>query len=78
MKTISLTARDAAIIKGMLKRGDKQHDIAAYFGVNSGRISEINTGAKFTAVKALPSEHLPPPGPIMHLNNDPLSRKHWK
>ena len=38
---ISLTDRDAAVIKGMLIRGDRQHDIAAWFGVNSARIAEI-------------------------------------
>jgi hypothetical protein len=28
----------------MLARGDRQHDIASYFGVNGGRIGEIATG----------------------------------
>ena len=31
---IRLTEQDAAIIKGMLARGDRQSDIAAYFKVN--------------------------------------------
>ena len=35
---ISLTAAHAALVKGMLKRGDRQHDIAAWFGVNGGRV----------------------------------------
>jgi hypothetical protein len=30
----------------MLARGDRQHDIALYFGVNGGRIGEIATGDK--------------------------------
>ena len=34
---ISLTEEDAAIAKGMLARGDRQHDVAAWFGVNGGR-----------------------------------------
>lgn len=42
-----LTAQDAAIVKGMLARGDRQHDVAAYFGVNSARIAEIANGDKF-------------------------------
>ena len=42
-----LTSTQAAIIKSMLLRGDKQHDIAARFGVNGGRVAEIATGKKF-------------------------------
>lgn len=59
---ITLTAKDAAIVKGMIQRGDRQHDIAAWFGVNGGRIGEINTGAKFSEV-AVATKNLPPPGP---------------
>ena len=46
---IRLCSEDAAIVKGMLARGDRQHDIAAWFGVNGGRIGEISTGAKFAS-----------------------------
>ncbi|MCR9069894.1 MAG: hypothetical protein NXH79_13725 [Rhodobacteraceae bacterium] len=53
---------DAALIKGMLARGDRQHDIAAWFGVNGGRIAEIATGAKFANVSAA-TKNLPPSGP---------------
>lgn len=61
---IHLTDEDAAIIKGMIARGDRQHDIAAWFGVNGGRIAEISTGATF---KDVPIEiaDLPPPGPYI-------------
>jgi hypothetical protein len=38
---ISLTETDAALVKGMLRRGDRQHDVAAWFGVNGRRITEI-------------------------------------
>lgn len=41
-----------AQVKGMLLRGDKQHDIAAHFGVNSARIAEIATGKIGGDVKA--------------------------
>ena len=61
---VSLTSRDAAIAKGMLERGDRQHDIAAYFGVNGGRIAEIATGQKFSHVQPA-RENLPPPGPYL-------------
>lgn len=62
---MALDKADAALIRGMLLRGDRQQDIAAWFGgdVNSGRISEINTGKKWSAVPAARPENLPPPGP---------------
>lgn len=60
---IRLSERDAAIVKGMLARGDRQSDIAAFFKVNSGRICEVNTGMTFADVPAAPPDQLPPPGP---------------
>jgi hypothetical protein len=45
-----LTEADAKIIKYRLKLGDMQSRIAADFDVNSGRISEINTGKTFAHV----------------------------
>ena len=59
---IRLTEADASLVKGMLVRGDRQHDVAAWFGVNGGRIAEIATGANFAWVPRATSE-LPPPGP---------------
>lgn len=49
---ISLTGTDAAIIKGMLLRGDRQHDIAAWFGVNGGRIATPDDLLKAKVQKA--------------------------
>jgi hypothetical protein len=60
---IRLSRKDAAIVKGMLGRGDRQSDIAAYFKVNGGRISEINTGRMFAGVAPAAPIELPPPGP---------------
>ena len=61
---ISLTEKDAGIVKGMLKRGDRQHDIASWFGVNGGRIAEISVGKKFSYVS--PERYdLPPRGPYL-------------
>ena len=40
---ITLNESEVALVKGMLKRGDRQHDIAAWFGVNGGRIADIAT-----------------------------------
>jgi hypothetical protein len=60
---ITLRAEDAALIKGMLLRGDRQHDIAAWFGVNGGRVAEIATGYRFGEVPAVSLGMLPPAGP---------------
>jgi hypothetical protein len=60
---ITLAEDDAALIKGMLRRGDRQHDIAAWFGVNGDRIAEIAAGNRFAEVAPGPRDRLPPPGP---------------
>ena len=62
---IRLTKSDAAVVKGMLRRGDRQHDIAAWFGVNGGRIGEIATGETFSSVSEESSRNSPPPGPYL-------------
>jgi hypothetical protein len=62
---ISLTEAEAAIAKGMILRGDRQHDIAAWFGVNGGRIGDISTGKKFASVAAEAADKLPPQGPYL-------------
>lgn len=63
---MSLSYRDTQIVKGMLDRGDKQHDIASYFGVNGGRIAEISTGkCDYPTAPAMPPSKLPPAGPYV-------------
>lgn len=62
---VQLTAEDAAQVKGMLARGDRQHDIASWFGVNGGRIAEIAIGNTFGGVQAAPANSLPPGGPYL-------------
>ena len=42
---ISLTNKDASIVLGMVARDDREHDIAAWFGVNQGRIAEVKKGS---------------------------------
>lgn len=59
----TLKASDAPIIMGMVARGDRDHDIAAWFGVNQGRIAEVKDGTKFGVVAAAPASQLPPKGP---------------
>lgn len=62
---LTLTAQDAALIRGMIERGDRHHDIAAFFGVNQGRIAEIKGGSRYPEVPNADLEELPPPGPYL-------------
>lgn len=64
-----ITAADAAVVKAMLERGDRQSDIAAFFQVNAGRISEINTGKSFYGVNVA-NDNVPVPGPYLVKKND--------
>ena len=64
----ALNEHDVAEIKGMLMRGDKPQDIAFYFGVNNGRISEIKNGVKYLEVPPQ-QQNLPPPGPYPPLRD---------
>ena len=58
---MTLTNRDAAIVLGMVARGDKRHDIAAWFGENQARIAEIEQGSH-GSISAAPAADLPPKG----------------
>lgn len=66
---------DASIVKGMIVRGDPIHDVAAWFGVNSGRIANVKNaraeGAKYRDVPPAPREALPPPGPYSYFTPRP-------
>lgn len=62
---LKLTASDAALVKGMLERGDRHHDIASFFGVNQGRIAEIKEGSRFPDVESAEIDELPPKGPYL-------------
>lgn len=60
-----LTNHDASIVLGMINRGDKEHDIAAWFGVNQARIAEVKDGSHGELQMAAAAD-LPPrgaPGP---------------
>lgn len=46
-----LTARDIADIKARLRQGEYQHHIAADYGLNQGRVSEINTGKRGATIQ---------------------------
>ena len=64
--SMALTYRETQYVKGMLNRGDRQHDIAAYFGVNAGRIAEVATGnCAYPNAEPMDAAKLPPPGPYV-------------
>jgi len=60
-----MTEEQAAIAKGLLARGEKQHAIAAFFGENGGRIAEIAKGHRFADVKPAPRKDLPTPAQFL-------------
>ena len=63
---MALSHRETRFVKGMLLRGDRQHDIAAYFGVNGGRIAEVATGeCNYPNAQPMPEDELPSPGPYV-------------
>ncbi|MCP9231044.1 hypothetical protein NMG46_12410 [Mesorhizobium sp. LMG 17147] len=61
----ALTESDAALIRGMILRGDRHHDIAAFFGVNQGRVAEIKEGSRFAGVAPADPDELSPRGPYL-------------
>jgi hypothetical protein len=76
MNVSRITDETIALMKGMLNRGDEQHDIAACFGENSGRVAEINRSImrppdegeplltkRARLINAAGVEDLPPKGP---------------
>jgi hypothetical protein len=59
---ITVTPTDVPIIIGMIARGDRLQDIAAWFGLNQARIPETEAG-KFGPPQTIPDLKLPPKGP---------------
>ncbi|MGO9741320.1 MAG: hypothetical protein ACLPN5_07370 [Roseiarcus sp.] len=53
---------DIPIIIGMINRGDRRHDIAAWFGLNQGRVKNTQDG-KYGPPHTTPGIKLPPKGP---------------
>lgn len=63
MATKSPTPAQAALIKAARMRGYYCHVIAAYLGMNQGRISEVNTGKRWPDVP--PANDLPDDFPAL-------------
>jgi hypothetical protein len=59
---ITVQARDLPVIIGMVSRGDRHHDIAAWFGLNQGRIKDAQDG-KYGPARTIAGTQLPPKGP---------------
>ena len=57
----SLGKADIPVVLGMAARGDRNHDIAAWFGVNQGRVAEAK-GGEYGNPPAAPGHQLPPSG----------------
>jgi hypothetical protein len=74
---ISLSVSDVSTIKAMLLRGDRQHDVAAWFGVNPGRIAEIATNQSYGYVTPAEGE-LPPKGPYLSAREAEAARRSLK
>lgn len=51
----TLTNKIAAKIKHLASEGHMQHDIAARFGINQGRVSEIVRGQRFSDLSPDPN-----------------------
>ncbi len=61
-----LSRADVALVQALLDQNYRQQDVAAIWGVNSGRISDIATGKKFADV---------PPASEAELNDFMSSRR---
>ena len=49
-----VTAEMAQQIRAMVYEGMMQHDVAAYFGINQGRVSEVMNGKLYPETPAAP------------------------
>lgn len=62
MTAKGINIQTAPIVKLALRKGYHQHEIAAYFKDNQGRVSEINTGKRYNSVPvaiSLPADFPP-------------------
>lgn len=62
LRGLGVTAQTAPFVKLALALGYYQHVIAAYLNGNQGRVSETNTGRRFSDVRA--ADQLPPDFPL--------------
>jgi hypothetical protein len=73
---ITVRRADVPAILGMVARGDRKHDIAAWFGLNQGRIAEVEDG-DYGSPPMAPVDQLPPsgsPGPKARVLRSEIDR----
>lgn len=58
---MAFSNKEASIVLGMVARGDKRHDIAAWYGENQARVAEVEQGQYGNLVAASGAD-LPPKG----------------
>lgn len=58
---LTVHTSDVPLVLAMVARGDRRHDIAAWFGLNQGRIKEVEDG-KHGNPPLAPASQLPPSG----------------
>lgn len=58
---MAFSNKEASIVLGMVQRGDKRHDIAAWYGENQARVAEVEQG-QYGNLTAAPIDELPPKG----------------
>lgn len=58
---ITVDPADVPVILAMIARGDRRHDVAAWFGLNQGRLKEVEDG-RHGPLTLAPSTDLPPSG----------------
>jgi hypothetical protein len=58
---IRVTDAELPLILAMVARGDRRHDIAAWFGLNQGRIKQAEDG-DYGQPPLAPANQLPPSG----------------
>jgi hypothetical protein len=60
-----VTEEIASLVKAMVHRGDIKHDVAAFFGLNPGRVADVMKGRLFPSTRPATEVNLPPPGPYL-------------
>ena len=74
LRAHDLTPAIVATIKGMLKRGDRQFDIATWWDMPLTHVSNIATGKRGREIVAAPLDTLPPPAPYQLVSVDAHAR----
>lgn len=69
-----ITPAMIATIKGMLRRGDRQFDIATWWDLPLTHVNNISTRKRGREIVAAPSETLPPQGPYQIVSVDAHAR----